>query len=162
MDKDQDLVFQADQDRVFAGLGGDGRLAELGKVLKANEPVPELGEEGPLATEPVSMPRGAPVGVAELADEGPEPAQGGDQQGGGVELAQETDAVKLDQEADAVKLDQETDAVKLDKETGQVELDQETDNTNLDQETGQVKFGQETGLSRLTPRSPRPSRGARR
>ena len=27
------------------GLGGDGRLAELGKELKANEPVPELGED---------------------------------------------------------------------------------------------------------------------
>ena len=27
------------------GLGGDGSLAELGKELKANEPVPELGED---------------------------------------------------------------------------------------------------------------------
>ena len=25
--------------------GGDGRLVELGKDLKANEPVPELGED---------------------------------------------------------------------------------------------------------------------
>ena len=27
------------------GLRGDGRLAELGKELKAKEPVPELGED---------------------------------------------------------------------------------------------------------------------
>lgn len=29
--------------------------------LMANEPVPELGEEAPLAAKPVSKPRGAPV-----------------------------------------------------------------------------------------------------
>ena len=61
-----DPVSEADQDRgsqaneadqaeevsagsssyvLVPGLGGNGRLAELGKELKANEPVPELGED---------------------------------------------------------------------------------------------------------------------
>ena len=74
-------------------------------MLKANEPVPELGEEEPLANEHVSKTRGAPVVEAELADEEAELEQGGDQQGGGVELAQETDAVTLDPEKAEVNWD---------------------------------------------------------
>ena len=61
VDMDQDQLFEAGQAQVFAGLGSDGRLAGLEKELKANEPVPELGEEEPLATEPVFKPQGAPV-----------------------------------------------------------------------------------------------------
>ena len=50
--------------------------------------MPELGEGGGLANEHEFKPPGAPVVEAELAGEEPGLEQGGDQQGGGVELVQ--------------------------------------------------------------------------
>ena len=129
VDMDQDQLFEAGQAQVFAGLGSDGRLAGLEKELKANEPVPELGEEEPLATEPVFKPRGAPVAQAELVDEEPEPEQGGDQQGGGVELTQETDEVTLGPETAEVNWDYGEDAHKGTDPGGQ-----KRGNAKLDQE----------------------------
>ena len=48
------LVSGSSFSTLVPGLGGDGPLALLGKELKANGPVPELGEEEPLTNEHVS------------------------------------------------------------------------------------------------------------
>ena len=49
------LVSGSSSSALVPGSGGDSRLAELEKVLKAKGPVPELGEEEPQANEQVSV-----------------------------------------------------------------------------------------------------------
>ena len=47
------LVPGLNSSALVPGLGSDGRLTQLGKAHKANEPVPEIGEKEPKANEHV-------------------------------------------------------------------------------------------------------------